>query len=55
MLKSRTKKTGLKRYDKIIKESDDTPKKIRGFIRNIQKELDSLLLHTTDTNITYNK
>ena len=51
MLKSRAKKTGLKRYDKIIKEIDDTPEKIRGFIRNIQKELNSLLLHTTDDNI----
>ena len=46
MLKSRTKKTGFKCYNKIIDEIDDTPEKIRGFIRNIQKELDNLLLHT---------
>ena len=47
MLKSRTKKTGLKRYNKIIDEIDDVPEKIRGFIRNIQKEIDNLLLHTS--------
>ena len=51
MLKSRTKKTGLKRYNKIIDEIDDVPEKIRGFIRNIQKEIDNLLLHTSSDNI----
>ena len=51
MLKSRTKKTGLKRYNKIIDEIDDVPEKIRGFIRNIQKEIDNLLLHASSDNI----
>ena len=51
MLKSRTKKTGLKRYNKIIDEIDDVPEKIRGFIRNIQKEIDNLILHTSSDNI----
>ena len=51
MLKSRAKKTGLKRYKRIIDEIDDVPKKVRGFIRNIQKEIDNLLLHTSNDNI----
>ena len=51
MLKSRTKKTGLKRYNKIIDEIDDVPEKVRGFIRNIQKEIDKLLLHTSSDDI----
>ena len=32
MLKFRTKKIGLKRYNKIIDEIDDVPEKVRGFI-----------------------
>ena len=51
MLKSRTKKTGLKRYNKIIDEIEDVPEKVRGFIRNIQKEIDKLLLHTSSDDI----
>ena len=47
-LVSNYKKTGLKRYNKIIDEIDDVPEKIRGFIRNIQKEIDNLLLHTSN-------
>lgn len=42
MLKSKTKKTGLKRYQKIIDSIDELPEKIRGFIKNIQKEIDKL-------------
>lgn len=39
-------KIELKRYNKIIGEIDEVQEKVRGFLRNIQKERDNLVLHT---------
>ena len=51
MLKSKAKKTGLNRYNKIMDNIDDVPKETRAFVKNISKELDSLLLHTENHNV----
>ena len=51
MLKSRAKKTGLNRYNKIMDNIDDVSKEARAFVKNISKELDSLLLHTEDHDV----
>lgn len=51
MLKSKTKKTGIRRYQKIIKDFDKIPKKMKNFIKNIIKEIDNLLLHTSNKDI----
>ena len=37
MLKSKAKKTGLNRYDKIMVNIDNVPKEARSFIKNISK------------------
>ena len=44
-------KTELKRYNKIIGEIDEVQEKVRGFLRNIQKERDNLVLHTAGDEI----
>ena len=51
MLKSKTKKTGLKRYKKILENINQYPEKIKGFVKNIEKEIDKLLEHTTNKDI----
>ena len=46
ILKSKSKETGIKRYFRLLAKVEEVPKEARGFIRNMEKDLDSLLLHT---------
>jgi len=46
MLKSKTKKTGLKRYNKLLGDLDNIPKEARTTIKNMEEDIDKLLLHT---------
>ena len=50
MLKFKAKKTGLNRYNKIMGNVDMCQKK-HGLVKNISKELDSLLLHTENHDV----
>lgn len=51
LLKSKTKKTGIKRYQKIIENLDNIPSKTHYFFRKTGKKLENLLLHTTNPQI----
>lgn len=51
MLKSKSKETGIKRYNKIIGKLEEIPKTVRSTIKNMAKELDQLLLHTEYDNV----
>ena len=51
LLRSKSKETGIKRYNKILANIDEVPEEARGFIRNMEKDLDKLLLHTEYDNV----
>ena len=51
MLKSKTKKTGFKRYKKIKDNLDKIPKKTHNFVKRTEKKLGNLLLHTENSDI----
>ena len=51
MLGSKSYQTGKKRYDKIIGKLEEIPKKVRNTIKNMNQELDQLLLHTQYDNV----
>lgn len=51
MLKSKTKRTGFKRYMKIKDNLEQLPKKIQNFIQKTEKKLEKLLLHTENREI----
>lgn len=51
MLKSKTKKTGTKRYLKIMKNLDQLPPKTHNYFKNTGKKLENLLLHTENLEI----
>lgn len=46
MLRSKTKKTGIKRYLKIMKNLNQIPPKAHNYFKNTGKKLENLLLHT---------
>ena len=46
MLKSKSKETGIKRYEKLLDNIDDLPQEARRTIKNMKQDLDKLLLHT---------
>lgn len=51
MLKSKAQQTGYNRYQRILEKPQKIPEHILKFIKNIDKDLDKLLLHTTDDDI----
>ena len=51
MLKSKTKKTGIKRYHKIMENLDQLPPKTHNYFKNTGKKLENLLLHTENPEI----
>ena len=51
MLKSKSKQTGYNRYKQLLAKDKQIPDDILKFIKDIKKDLDKLLLHTTDKDI----
>lgn len=51
MLDSKSKETGLKRYNKLLDDLEDLPKEARTTIKNMEKDIDKLLLHTEYDNV----
>ena len=51
MLKSKTEQTGHNRYERILKKSEQIPDHALKFVKDLEKDLDKLLLHTTDPDI----
>ena len=51
MLKSKSKQTGHNRYKRLLAKEKQIPDNILKFIKDIKKDLDKLLLHTTDKDI----
>lgn len=51
MLKSKAQQTGHNRYQRILEKPEKIPEHILKFIKNIDKDLDKLLLHTTNDDI----
>lgn len=46
LLRSKARETGDNRYERLTSNMDEIPKEAKGFINKLDKELDSLLLHT---------
>ena len=51
MLKSKANQTGHNRYGRILDKSEKIPEQMLKFVKDIEKDLDKLLLHTTDPDI----
>ena len=51
MLKSKSKQTGHNRYKRLLTKEKQIPDNILKFIKDIKKDLDKLLLHTTNKDI----
>ncbi len=51
MLKSKSKQTGYNRYKRLLAKEKQIPDNILKFIKDLEKDLDKLLLHTTDKDI----
>ena len=51
MLKSKAEQTGHNRYGRILNKSEQIPEYVLKFVKDMEKELDKLLSHTTDPDI----
>ena len=51
MLRSKTKKTAIKRFQKLKDEIKELPKEISSFIKKLSKDINSTLNHITDGDI----
>ena len=51
MLKSKAEQTGHNRYGRILDKSEKIPDHMLKFVKDIDKDLDKLLLHTTNDDI----
>ena len=46
ILKSKAKPTADNRYDDLLKNIERVPEELRAFVKNIEKDYESLVLHT---------
>ena len=51
ILKSKAKPTADNRYDDLLKNIERVPEELRAFVRNIEKDKESLLMHTNSKDI----
>ena len=51
ILKSKAKPTADNRYDDLLKNIERVPEELRAFVKNIEKDYESLVLHTNSNDI----